>query len=107
MKQFPPQWVNRLNDLVKVVRRRQGWTDIHTVVQPPLRGDHAPLLRLQKEGTLVTVPLDVRAVAQMMRTGQEGPLLAELKQAFLHVLKTAQRREKVFRAPGRPHKSSP
>ena len=37
MKQFPQLWLSRLNDIVKQVRRRQGWGDIQAVVEAPPR----------------------------------------------------------------------
>lgn len=104
MRQFPAAWVSRLNEMVKSIRRRQGWNDVHAVVDPPLRAEHPPTLRLEKAGTLATVPIDVRAVELAMRTGQEGPLLIEIKQAFMRVVKSAERREKVFRPSGPPRK---
>ncbi|MBI4466511.1 MAG: hypothetical protein HY656_03675 [Acidobacteria bacterium] len=104
MRQFPAAGVNRLNEMVKAVRRRQGWGDISAVVDPPLRPEHPPVLRLEKSGTTLCVPIDVRAVEQAMRTGQESPLLVEIKQGFLRILKAAERREKVFRPAGPPRK---
>lgn len=94
MKQFPAAWIARMNEMVKAVRRRQGWGDIQAFVEAPLRPGHPPTLRLEKEGTLIIVPLEIRAVEQMMRTGQEGPVLGDLKRAFLQVMKAAQRRQK-------------
>jgi len=92
MKRFPEEWLKRLNEMVKAVRRRQRLDDIHTTVDPPIGPDHPPILRMEKGGTLVTVPLDPRAVEQMVRTGQEGPLLIEIRQALLRVEKAAARR---------------
>lgn len=104
MRKFPLTWLNRLNDMVKTVRRRQGWGDVHAVVQAPLRPDHPPILRVEKSGTLITEPIDLRLIEQAMRTGQEGPLLAEIKQAFFRVQKAARRREKTVHPAGPPGK---
>lgn len=104
MKEFPAAWLDRLNQMAQSMRRRQGWGEIRAVVEPPLRPDHPPLLRLEKAGMLLIVPLDTRAVDQMMRTGQESPMLIEMKQAFMQVMKSAQRREKSRPASARPRK---
>lgn len=92
MKRFPEEWLKRLNEMVKVARRRQGFDDIVAVVDPPFGPDHPPILRMEKAGVIVTVPIDPRAVEQMVRTGQEGPLLVEFKQAFMRVQKASERR---------------
>ena len=99
-----PQLVSRLNELVKVIRRRMGHTDTYATVQAPLVPNQPITLRLQKEGTLVTVPLEGSTLDQFERAGIEGPLIIELKQAFMRVEKTAERRGKVFepRARGKP-----
>ncbi|MFQ5664373.1 MAG: hypothetical protein ACE5HL_11125 [Terriglobia bacterium] len=96
MKQFPPAWLQRLNELVKTVRRQQGWSDIQAIVEPPARPGYPSTLRLERRGALLIVPLDPHAVEQMMRTGQQGPLLIEIKQGFFRLLKAARHREKVF-----------
>ena len=101
MRRFPDEWLKRLNELVTVVRRRQGWGDIYATVDAPAGPDHPPILRLEHAGALITVPLDVRAVELMVRTGQEGPLLVELKQAFMRVVKTSERRAARKAAPAR------
>lgn len=95
MKHFPPLWLSRLNETVMSVRRRHGWMDIQAAVEPPQQRGQPPLLRLERSGALVLTPLDLRAVELMMRTGQQGPILIEIKQAFLRFLKTAQRRERA------------
>lgn len=107
MKQFPQLWLSRLNDIVKQVRRRQGWGDIQAVVEAPPRAGQAPLLRLEKTGVLEIAPLDPRSVELLMRTGQEGPLLIEIRQAFLRLLKLSQRREKEAPASGPTRKIRP
>ena len=104
MRQFPIAWLDRLNQMANGMRRRQGWGEIRAVVEPPLRPDHPPLLRLEKGGMLLIVPLDIRAVEQMIRTGQESPVLIEMRQAFMQIMKSAQRREKVSRPSGPPRK---
>lgn len=107
MKQFPPLWLSRLNEIVKQVRRRQGWGDVQAVVEAPPRAAQVPLLRLEKTGMLEMVPLDPRSVELLMRTGQEGPLLIEIRQAFQRLLKSAQRREKETPASGPTRKIRP
>ena len=92
MKRFPEEWLKRLNEMVKVARRRQGFDNITAVVDPPYGPDSPPILRMEKAGVIITVPIDARAVEQMVRTGQEGPLLVEFKQAFMRVEKAAGRR---------------
>jgi len=92
MKRFPEEWLKRLNEMVKVARRRQGFDDIVAVVDPPYGPDHPPILRLEKAGMMVTEPIDPRAVEQMVRTGQEGPMLVVFKQAFMRVEKASARR---------------
>jgi hypothetical protein len=92
MKRFPEEWLKRLNEMVKVARRRHGFDDIVAVVDPPYGPDSPPILRLEKAGTMITEPIDPRAVEQMVRTGQEGPMLILFKQAFLRVEKAAGRR---------------
>lgn len=94
MKAYPAAWLTRLNELAKQVRRRQGWGDIQAVVEAPTRPGYPPLLRLEKTGMLELEPLDPRAVELLIRTGQEGPLLIQIRQAFMRMLKSAARREK-------------
>ena len=93
MKQFPAAWLIRLKEMAKGLRRREGWGDVFATVEPPVQAEHPPVLRLEKGGAFITEPLDRRAIEQMMRTGQEGPVLMAMRQAFFRLVKLAARRE--------------
>lgn len=89
---FPEAWLGRVNDVVKAVRRQHNYADVFATVEPPRQPGNPPLLRLEMGGTVEVVPLTLRAVEHMMVTGQQGPLLVEVKQAFVRVRKTVERR---------------
>lgn len=98
---FPEAWLARVNEVVKAVRRQHNYADVFATVEPPRQPGNPPLLRLEMAGTVEVVPLTLRAVEHMMVTGQPGPLLVEVKQAFVRVLKTVERRGRKRGASGR------
>jgi hypothetical protein len=89
---FPEAWLAQINQVVKAVRRQHGYGEIYATVDPPRLPGNPPLLRVEMGGTVEVVPLTLRAVEHMMITGQPGPVLIEVKQAFVRVLKTVERR---------------
>lgn len=99
-KKFPEPWLIRLNEVAKAVRRQPGFADIFAVVEPPRQPERPPILRLELAGQVEIAPLSMRSVEHMMTTGQQGPILIEMKQAFSRLLKLVDRRAR--RAPGRP-----
>jgi len=101
---FPEAWLARVNDVVKTVRRQHNYADIYATVEPPRQPGNPPQLRMEMAGTVEIVPLTLRAIEHMMVTGQPGPLLVEVKQAFVRVLKAVERRG---RKKGTFRKSSP
>jgi hypothetical protein len=101
-KKFPEPWLIRLNEVAKAVRRQPGFGDIFAVVEPPRQPDHPPILRLELTGQVEIAPLSMQTVEHMMATGQQGPMLIEMKQAFTRLLKLVDRRaRRALERPGR------
>lgn len=97
LKQFPQSWVIRLNEVVRTVRRQNRWTDVNAVIEPPNQPEKPPVMRLECAGVTDVVPLTLPAVQQSMITGNQGPLLIEIKHAFLRFGKMVERQNKVAR----------
>lgn len=97
LKEFPPSWTIRLNEIVRTVRRQQRWGDVLASVEHPSQVGKPPVLRLEQGGILEVIPLSLPAVNQTMVTGQHGPLLIEIKQAFMRFAKTVERQSKLAR----------
>ncbi len=91
-QRFPDAWLHRVNEVVKAVRRQQGYTEVFATVEAPRLPGYPPTLRLEFSGATEIVPLSLPAVEQLVRTGQPGPLLVEIRQGFLRVIKFAERR---------------
>ena len=97
LKQFPQSWVIRLNEVVRTVRRQNRWTDVNALIEPPNQPEKPPLMRLECGGVTDVVPLTLAAVQQSMITGNQGPLLIEIKHAFLRFAKMVARQNKLAR----------
>lgn len=97
LKQFPQSWVIRLNEVLRTVRRQNHWNDVNALIEPPNQPEKPPLMRLECSGVTDVVPLTLAAVQQCMITGNQGPLVIELKHAFLRFAKMVERQNKLAR----------
>lgn len=97
VKHFPESWVVRLNEVVRTVRRQNRWTDVNALIEPPNQPEKPPLMRLECGGVTDVVPLTLPSVQQSMITGNQSPLLIEVKHAFIRFIKMVERQNKLAR----------
>jgi hypothetical protein len=105
MKKFPEAWLIRLREVVNAVRRQEGFRDVFASVEPPQKAGSPPILRLEMAGQVEVVSLTLRSVQHMIVTGQQGPLLTEIKQAFMSLIKLVDRRARLGRLRAQHRKS--